>query len=366
MEEVLGRQTAGVRRFCCTAIFDRMCGPLCDAVLGSAPSGQATLEYLERANLFSVPLDSERHWYRYHQLFRDLLRQRLGQSLAPDEIAGYHMRASQWYEEHGLRFEAFRHATAAHDIERAERLWEPGSPAVAGVKTVVEWLVRCRSPCWMTGPAVGAIATSTPDYRRGRELQAAEKPSAGPPMPARDSSDNRRPGTLAVTRYQSESHLEARRLSICPTGTAFRTATGLGIACQFRGPHRSAGPAKPGSRGLGARFQVWRSPTGAAGSGEPAPAGGRKPTGALAMPVTRESNGTWLGLGPSLRVERSGCRASRTTGMQQAQCSIARWTLHPQRSAGRVKLARGEVACKAPCWRNRADRAPRELCAARA
>ncbi|MGB4975184.1 MAG: LuxR family transcriptional regulator, partial [Anaerolineae bacterium] len=80
VEEVLGQQTASVQTFLLrTSILDRLCGPLCDAVLGSpSASGQETLEYLERANLFLVPLDNERRWYRYHHLFGDLLRQRLG------------------------------------------------------------------------------------------------------------------------------------------------------------------------------------------------------------------------------------------------------------------------------------------------
>ena len=84
-----------------TSILDRLCGPLCDAVLLDSPgSGQATLEYLERANLFIIPLDNERRWYRYHHLFADLLRQRLHQSAASTiadaagNVAELHSRAS--------------------------------------------------------------------------------------------------------------------------------------------------------------------------------------------------------------------------------------------------------------------------------
>ena len=93
-------------------------------------SGQATLEYLEHANLFIVPLDNERRWYRYHHLFADLLRQRLHQSTASSpgdagrDVAELHIRASQWYEDNGLEIEAFHHAAAANDVERAERLIE--------------------------------------------------------------------------------------------------------------------------------------------------------------------------------------------------------------------------------------------------
>src|SRR5438270_4901505 len=84
LEEVLGQQSESLQTFLLrTSILDRLCGPLCDAVLmDPSVSGRATLEYLERANLFLVPLDNERRWYRYHQLFAELLRQRLHQSIA--------------------------------------------------------------------------------------------------------------------------------------------------------------------------------------------------------------------------------------------------------------------------------------------
>ncbi|HJR80150.1 MAG TPA: LuxR C-terminal-related transcriptional regulator [Anaerolineales bacterium] len=132
VEEVLQRQPARVQTFLLrTSILNRMCGPLCDAVLlDSFASGQETLEYLEHANLFIVPLDNERRWYRYHHLFADLLRQRLHQSIASPagteaaerRVNELHIRASQWYEANDLHIEAFHHAAAANDIERVEQL----------------------------------------------------------------------------------------------------------------------------------------------------------------------------------------------------------------------------------------------------
>jgi LuxR family maltose regulon positive regulatory protein len=131
LEEVLGRQPEHFQTFLLrTSILDRLCGPLCDAVLlDTSASGQAILESLERANLFLVPLDNERRWYRYHQLFAELLRQRLHQSMASrrdkgKSIAELHSRASQWHEDQGLLLEAFQHAAAADDVERAARLIE--------------------------------------------------------------------------------------------------------------------------------------------------------------------------------------------------------------------------------------------------
>ncbi len=126
VEEVLGRQSESVQTFLLrTSILDRMCGPLCDAVLlAPSTSRQETLEYLERANLFIVPLDSERRWYRYHHLFGDLLRQRLGQNLSPRELTELHIRASEWYEQNGLMLEAFHHALTGGEFVRAARLAE--------------------------------------------------------------------------------------------------------------------------------------------------------------------------------------------------------------------------------------------------
>ncbi len=126
LEEVLGQQFESVQAFLLrTSILDRMCGPLCDALLlDPSASGQETLEYLEHANLFTSALDNERHWYRYHHLFGSLLRQRLGQNLTSEEISKYHLRASEWFEKNGDQAQAFHHAVAAGDFNRAAMLAE--------------------------------------------------------------------------------------------------------------------------------------------------------------------------------------------------------------------------------------------------
>ena len=123
VEEVLGRLPPATLRFLLlTSVLDRLCGPLCDAVTLDDTSGQEMLELLDRSNLFIVPLDPERHWYRYHHLFRDLLLQRLGQAESPASVDELHARASQWHEDSGSDLEAFGHAAAGHDIARAVRL----------------------------------------------------------------------------------------------------------------------------------------------------------------------------------------------------------------------------------------------------
>jgi LuxR family maltose regulon positive regulatory protein len=129
VEEVLGQQSEGIQTFLLsTSILDRLCGPLCDAVLDSpSASGQKTLEYLEHANLFIVPLDNERRWYRYHHLFADVLRMHL-KVKQPDQVSALHRRASEWYEHNGLPSDAIRHALAAEDFVRAADLIELAVP----------------------------------------------------------------------------------------------------------------------------------------------------------------------------------------------------------------------------------------------
>lgn len=126
VEEVLQRQPETVQTFLLrTSFLDRLCGSLCDDVLlDPAVSGTESLIDLDRKNLFVVPLDKERRWYRYHHLFADLLRRRLQVNLDASEIAELHRRASVWYENNGFEIEAFRHAVESYDVERAARLLE--------------------------------------------------------------------------------------------------------------------------------------------------------------------------------------------------------------------------------------------------
>jgi len=128
IEEVLGQQTDKIQDFLLrTSILNRLNGSLCDALTGQE-NGQETLETLERANLFIVPLDSERRWYRYHHLFSDLLRQRL-KNIYPKLITDFHAKAAVWYEKDGNLSEAIHHAFAANDTLTAIRLIEKGSLA---------------------------------------------------------------------------------------------------------------------------------------------------------------------------------------------------------------------------------------------
>ena len=141
-EEILSRQPAPLLSFLLhTSILEHLSGPLCDAVTGRQES-QAVLEGLEHANLFVVSLDEERQWYRYHQLFAELLRSRLLQT-QPTLIPQLHRRASIWYEQHHLPVEAVRHALAAHDAENAARLIEQCAMEMISkgqARTLLGWL----------------------------------------------------------------------------------------------------------------------------------------------------------------------------------------------------------------------------------
>lgn len=141
-EEVLQRQPELVRNFLLrTSILDRLSGPLCDEVTGSTGSG-AMLEALDRANLFLVPLDDRRRWYRYHHLFADVLRAHLLDE-QPDGVAEVHRRASNWYELNGERPDAIRHALASADYPRSAELIERGIPAMASSRQeslMLAWL----------------------------------------------------------------------------------------------------------------------------------------------------------------------------------------------------------------------------------
>lgn len=118
IDEVFGRQSENIQHFLLkTAILQRLNGELCDAVTGESGS-QEILEDLLRENLFTVALDEQGKWYRYHHLFQDVLRIHLEKTY-PDMIPALHQRASLWYEEQGLLDQAIEHALAMQDLKRA-------------------------------------------------------------------------------------------------------------------------------------------------------------------------------------------------------------------------------------------------------
>ncbi|MBN1439417.1 MAG: AAA family ATPase [Anaerolineales bacterium] len=124
LQEVLDQQPPPVRTFLLqTSILDRLCSPLCEAVTG-LPDGEGMIRRLEESNLFLLPLDNRRYWYRYHTLFADLLRRRLNQEVSSAERIGLYRRAALWFEREGLLFEAITHSLAAPDHPLAADLLE--------------------------------------------------------------------------------------------------------------------------------------------------------------------------------------------------------------------------------------------------
>jgi LuxR family maltose regulon positive regulatory protein len=173
-EEVLEQQPEDVRSFLLeTSVLAQLSGPLCD-VLTDRGDGQEMLEHLERADLFLVALDEERHWYRYHHLFADLLLARLG-SADPERVPELHRKAAAWYEEHELVGDALRHALAAGEALWAARLVEQH---VEGIlrrgegETLRGWLAALPQEVVRSRPRL-ALAQAIAAFNAGR-LQAAE------------------------------------------------------------------------------------------------------------------------------------------------------------------------------------------------
>lgn len=238
VEEVLHRQPPMIQTFLLrTSILDRLCAPLCDAVLlDHSASGRATLQYLEQANLFVVPLDDERRWYRYHHLFAELLRQRLHQRAtapgadAEPDVAELHRRASHWYEDHGMLLDAFRHAAAANDIVRAERLIEGNRIPLhfrGAVTAILDWLgslpatvLNARPSLWWRYASLLLVVGQTTGV--DEKLQAAEAALRGTVEDEQTRLLVGRIATarsvLALTRYQVDSMLaeSSRALEYLP------------------------------------------------------------------------------------------------------------------------------------------------------
>ncbi len=163
VEEVLHRLPERVRSFLLeTSLLSRLSGPLCDAVTGQG-GGRATLEALDRGNLFLVSLDDRRQWYRYHHLFADVLRARLLDE-QPGRVPELHRRACEWYEEHGDRSEAIRHALAGEDFERAADLVELAIPATfqkEQAATARRWLAALPDELIRVRPVLSVAYAAT-------------------------------------------------------------------------------------------------------------------------------------------------------------------------------------------------------------
>ena len=261
-------RSESVRHSCCTHPSSTGCAAsLCDSIfLDPSPSGQETLENLERANLFIVPLDNERRWYRYHHLFADLLRQRLREGAASSTggkagpLPSFTVVPAGGTNTTAWDFEAFRHAAAANDIERAERLIEgKGIPLHfrGAVAAILEWLASLPKTVMDARPSL-CVRYATLSLVAG-QLTGARREAAGcrgSPAgrraerqgPRPDRADCRPRATLALTRYEPEAMItQARRaLEYLRPDSLFsriRAIWTLGFACQVQGDRAAAGQA---------------------------------------------------------------------------------------------------------------------------
>jgi LuxR family maltose regulon positive regulatory protein len=263
LEEVLRRQPERVHGFLLqTSILDGLSGPLCNAVTGRE-DGAEMLGALERGNLFVVPLDDKRLWYRYHHLFADVLQAHLREP-QPDRVSTLHRRASAWYEQNGLQPDAISHALAAGDFERAAGLIELAGPATEGtpqsgawlgwVRALPDELVRAR-PVLSVWYAYALLAGGEMEAAESR-LKDAEQWLANPSatMVVVDERQFRSlPATIAAARaYHAQAlgdvpgtvKYAERALDLLPEEDHIRRqqATGLlGLTCWASGDLEAAG-----------------------------------------------------------------------------------------------------------------------------
>ena len=158
-----------------TAVLERLSGPLCDAILEDEGSGRE-LEKIERANLFLVPLDNRREWYRYHHLFRELLQHDLMET-EPELVEELHTRAADWHDENGDRESALEHAFAAGDTTRAAAIFDDVALGVyhsGRVATIERWLSRFESEGLLERHPEVAVRGSALHALRGRPEAAVE------------------------------------------------------------------------------------------------------------------------------------------------------------------------------------------------
>jgi len=247
IEEVFQQQSPDVQDFLLkTSLLDRFTAPLCDAVTGHG-NGREVLLILEHANLFIVPLDESRQWYRYHRLFADLLRHRL-ELEAPDDVVRLHKQASQWYVDNGFPADAMRHALAGADWERVALLITELSDAMlkqGEVVTLLGWLQALPEEMVLASPQL-CLEYSWPLILT-EQLDAAESYLSQAERIAEEQGDPGLLGDVAVARVhiarmrgdnQRAAELSERALALLPpehlVGRSV-VALNLGMSQWYRG-----------------------------------------------------------------------------------------------------------------------------------
>lgn len=259
LDEVFGRLPENVQSFLLsTSILDRMCGPLCDAILGDTSGSEEILDRLNRANLFVIALDHEGYWYRYHHLFQDFLQTRL-RKIRPERIPSLHRTAGEWFASQGLLREAVQYALQTHDWDYAANQVENyGMPTLmhSEISTVYEWCAAFPQEIMRAHPMLCILFgwTLVLGYRGQNQvrieehLQLAERASAA----MEDRQQGRwLAGQAAVVRTfvgmipnpaadpSQQLALAQRALDLLAPGDPLRSTTTLTIAYAHMGAHNA-------------------------------------------------------------------------------------------------------------------------------
>jgi LuxR family maltose regulon positive regulatory protein len=257
LTEVLERQPASTRHFLlATSVLDRLCAPLCDALLApdagppqaAPPAGgdsQRILEELERTNLFLMPLDDERVWYRYHHLFADALRARLAREAGADAAASLHRRAGAWFGREGLLPEAIGHALAGDAAEDAATWIEALAPTLFATMSIHQmlaaWLAALPEPVVRTRPLLCLAQAWLLIHRVELEPAATWIDAAARALPAADDEARPARGAVAATHaYMATvapdtapdhaiAWAERALADLAPDDVAFRGVAGLSL-----------------------------------------------------------------------------------------------------------------------------------------
>jgi LuxR family transcriptional regulator, maltose regulon positive regulatory protein len=245
MAEVLDRQPASTRRFLlATGVLDRLCAPLCDAVAPDAGDSQRILEELERANLFLVPLDDERVWYRYHHLLADALRARLAREADAEAVASLHRRAGAWFGREGLLPEAIGHALAGDAAEDAATWIEALTPSMFATMsihpTLAAWLAALPEPVARARPLLCLAQAWLLIHRVELEPAAAWIDAAARALPATDDAHPARGAVAATRAYMATvapdaapdhaiGWAERALVDLAPDDVAFRGVAGISL-----------------------------------------------------------------------------------------------------------------------------------------
>jgi LuxR family maltose regulon positive regulatory protein len=256
-DEVLDQRPEGTLSFLLqTSILDRLCGSLCDAVTGGS-GGQGILEKLERTNLFISPLDDEGVWYRYHQLFAEVLQARL-QRNQPECVPELHRRAGDWYARQGIIDEAVRHALAGGDFEEAACLIECAAGGMlrrGSSALLIRWLDAMSEETIRARPRL-CLARGWVDFMGSAlDLEGAEEwaqlalrvaSADGSLDPGLSGEVAALQAMIAATRSEVELSLELSRMALddLPPDSPWRSAVAfcLGTAYYLSGDMAAAAP----------------------------------------------------------------------------------------------------------------------------